>query len=236
MTYRGNKNWMFWFRPAVILLWAAAATFAADDPLQATFQRMDAVAATFKGLRANLRRVSHLEVIHDDTVESGTVIVQRTHPKDLKMLLEIQSPPNPLKAFIGGGKVQVYYPNSKVVQEYEFGKASSLSEQLMALAFGSRSKDLLAYYQVRMVGPDQVAGQNATEIELTPKDKDLAAHFPKIDLWIADASGVTVQQKLHQPGGDYMLNTFTEIRLTSVPDSAVKLIVPKDARWEKPQK
>jgi hypothetical protein len=226
---------MYRFRPFLILLCAAAA-FGADDPLQATFARMDTVAGSFKGLKANMRRVSHLDVINDDTVENGTIVVRRTSPKDLKMLLEIQSPPNPLKAFIGSGKVQVYYPNSNTVQEYEFGKARSLRDQLMTLAFGSSSKELMSFYRIRLVGPDKAAGQSATEIELIPKDKELAVHFPKIDLWIADTSGVTLQQKLFQPGGDYMLATYTDVHLMSVPESAVKLDVPKNARWERPQK
>jgi outer membrane lipoprotein-sorting protein len=223
------------FRPLLILVCAAAA-FGADDPLQATFARMDAVAATFKGLKANIRRVSHLDVINDDTVENGTILVRRTSPKDLRMLLVIESPPNPLKAYIGSGKVQVYYPNSNTVQEWELGKARSLRDQLMTLAFGSSSKELSTVYTIRLVGPEKAADQNATRIELTPRDKELAAHFPKIDLWIADATGITVQQKLYQPGGDYMMATYTDVQLMSVPESAVKLDVPKNAHWERPQK
>ncbi len=226
---------MFRFRPLLILLCAAAA-FGADDPLQATFARMDTVAAGFKGLKANMRRVSHLDVINDDTVENGTILVRRTNPKDLKMLFEIQSPPNPLKAFIGGGKVQVYYPNSNVVQEYELGKAKSLRDKLMTLAFGSTSKELTSFYSIRLVGSEKAAGQNATRIELTPKDKEVATYFTKIDLWIADASGITLQQKMYQPGGDYMLATYSDVHLMNVPESAVKLDVPKNARWERPQK
>jgi outer membrane lipoprotein-sorting protein len=222
------------FRPLLIVVCAAAA-FAADNPLQATFARMDAVAATFKGLKANIRRVSHLDVINDDTVENGTILVRRSSPKDLRMLLDIQ-PPNPLKAFIGGEKVQVYYPNSNTVQEWEFGKARSMRDQLMTLAFGTSSKELLRVYTIRLIGPDKAAGQDATRIELTPKDKELAAHFPKIDLWIADATGITLQQKLYQPGGDYMMATYTDVQLMNVPESAVKLDVPKNAHWERPQK
>lgn len=226
---------MFRLRP-LVMVFCVVSAFAAEDPLQATLARMDSVAASFKGLKASVRRVTHLDVINDDTIENGTIVVRRTNPKDLKMLLEIQSPPNPLKAFIGGGKVQVYYPNSNTVQEYEFGKARNLRDQLMTLAFGSSSKELMNYYHIRLVGAEKAAGQKATEIELTPKDKELAAHFPKIDLWIADSSGVTLQQQLHQPGGDYMLNTYSDIQLMSVPESSIKLDVPRSARWERPQK
>jgi outer membrane lipoprotein-sorting protein len=226
---------MLRFRPLFIVLCAAAA-FGADNSLEATLARMDTVASGFKGLKAGIRRVSHLDVINDDTVENGTIVVRRSGPKDVKMLLEIQSPPNPLKAFIGGGKVQVYYPNSNTVQEWEFGKARSLRDQLMMLAFGTSSRDLLSAYSIKLAGPGTAAGQKTTAIELTPKDKELARLFPKIELWIADDSGITVQQKLFQPSGDYQMATYSNVQLVSLPDSAVKLDVPKDARWEKPQK
>ena len=227
---------MFRFHPLLIAICAVAAYGAADDPLQATFSKMDAVSASFKGLKADMRRVTHLDVISDDTVENGTVLVRRTNPKDLKMLIQISSPPNPLKALITGGKVQVYYPNSNTVQEYELGKAKSLRDKLMTLAFGSSSKDLMAYYKISMGGPDKIGGQSATRIELTPKDKDVAAYFTKIDLWISDATGVTLQQKMYQPGGDYTMATYSNIQLANVPDSAVKLDVPSNAHWERPQK
>lgn len=225
---------MLSFRPTLVLLCAVAA-FGADTSLDATLARMDTVAAKFKGLKANIRRVSHLDVIKDDTVESGTIAVRRTSPRDVKMLVQIQ-PPNPLKAYIGGGKVQVYYPNSNTVQEWEFGKARSLRDQLMMLSFGTSSKELMSAYTIRLVGPDTVNGQKATIIELTPKDKELAAHFLKVQLWISDPSGITVQQKLFQPGGDYLMATYTNVQLMNVPDSAVKLDVPKGAHWERPQK
>lgn len=235
MSYRSNKQRMSRFRPLLIVLCATAA-FGAEPSLQATFARMDAVAAEFKGLRANVRRVTHVDIVNDNTVETGTIVVRRTSPKDLKMLLEIQTPPNPLKAFLGGGKAQVYYPKSNTVQEWEFGKARSLRDQLMTLAFGSSSKDLLSTYAVHLVGPEKAAGQDAAKIELVPKDKELAVHFTKIDLWIADETGLTVQQELFAPGGDYYLFTYTDIHLMNVPESDVKLVVPKNAHWERPQK
>ena len=71
---------------------------------------------------------------------------------------------------------------------------------------------------------------------MIPKDKELAARFPRIQLWIDDQSGMTVQQKLFQPGGDYLMATYTNQQQANLPDSAVKLNVPKDARKERPLK
>src|SRR5271157_1888432 len=47
-----------------------------QDPLAAVFARIDAAASRFKGLAANIRRVDHEEVIHEEDVETGTIRVK----------------------------------------------------------------------------------------------------------------------------------------------------------------
>jgi outer membrane lipoprotein-sorting protein len=219
----------------VFIAGCALAVLAADTPLQTTLAKMDNLSAGFKGMTADLRQVSHLDVIKEDTIDNGTIAVKRNAPKDVRMRVDIK-PPNERKAFIGGGKVQVYYPKLNLVQEYEFGKTSSLRDQLMVLAFGSNSRDLMSAYSIRFVGPDAVANRKTSVIELTPKDKELAARFPRIQLWIDDENGMTAQQKLFQPGGDYLMATYTNQQQANLPDSAVRLDVPKDARKERPLK
>ena len=147
---------------------AALAAVAAETPLQTTLNRMDTVSSNFKGMKADLRQVSHLDVIKEDTVDNGSIAVKRNGPKDVRMLVDIK-PPNERKAFIGGGKVQVYYPKLNLVQEYEFGKTSSLRDQLMVLAFGSNSRDLMAAYSIRFVGPDTVSGPSGRRNRVDPQ-------------------------------------------------------------------
>jgi hypothetical protein len=48
---------------------------------------------------------------------------------------------------------------------------------------------------------------------------------------------IAVQQKLYEPGGDYLLATYTNIKLrANLPDSAVKMDLPKSVKREYPQK
>jgi outer membrane lipoprotein-sorting protein len=232
---------MHLFRPLVLIgaaVWLASATgaSAADDPLAATFTQMDSVAAAFKGLKADLRQVSHTEVVNEDTIDLGTITVGRKGPKDLRILVDITGPANPKKAFIGGNKVLIFYPKMNTVQEYDLGKASAMKDQLMMLAFGSNSRDLKSAYSITLGGPEMIGGQKATRIELVPKDKDLVAHFPKIELWISDQTGLTLQQKAHQPGGDYITMTYSKIQPMAIPEASLKLDLPKDVHREKPQK
>jgi len=71
----------------------------------------------------------------------------------------------------------------------------------MLLGFGSNSKDLESAYSIRLGGPETVAGQEATRLELIPKSPDVLAHLKRVDLWISDAMGIAVQQKLYETGG-----------------------------------
>jgi hypothetical protein len=46
-------------------------------------------------------------------------------------------------------------------------------------------------------------------------------------------AGVAVQVKVYEPGGDYTLATYSNMKLRDVPESQVKLNAPKDAHREK---
>jgi outer membrane lipoprotein-sorting protein len=218
---------------AMALAWGAPAE---DSSLAATLARMDDAAAKFKGLQADMQKIAHTAVINEDSVDAGTIAVKRPNPHDIRVLMNFQ-PPNPRQVMIAGVKGAIYYPGMNTVQEYDLGKSRSLVEQFMLLGFGSNSKDLESAYSIRLGGPETVAGQKATRIELIPKSQDVLEHLKRVDLWISDTMGIAVQQKLFEPGGDYLLATYTNIELRlNLPDSAVKLNLPKNVKWEYPQK
>ena len=218
---------------AMALGWGA---LAADSSLSATLARMDEAAAQFKGLQADVQKTAHTAVMNEDSVDAGTIVVKRPKPNDIRVLFDFK-PPNPRQVMIAGVKVDIYYPGINTVQEYNLGKSRSLVEQFMLLGFGSNSKDLESAYSIRLGGPETVAGQKATRLELIPKSQEVLAHLKRVDLWISDAMSIAVQQKLYEPGGDYLLATYTNIKLrANLPDSAVKMDLPKSVKREYPQK
>ena len=225
---------MRYLRP-LIVLFSLFGTNAADNSLQAVWTRMDTAAAKYKGMRAGIQRVARLEVLKEDTVEKGKIAVRRQNPKDLRMLILID-PPNEKKVLIGANKVEIYFPKMNTVQEYEIGKSGSLKDQLLSLTFGSTSKELLSGYSVTLGPSETVGGEKTSRLDLVPKDKELLKHYPKIQLWISDESGVTVQQKLNEPAGDYNQATYTNIQLANLSEADVRLDIPKDAARERPQK
>jgi outer membrane lipoprotein-sorting protein len=152
-------------------------------------------------------------------------------PHDLHMLIDFQKP-KPKKVQIAGTKVDMYYPESEEVQICDVGKAhKSDLEQFMRLPFGSTSKEILESYDVTGGTPEKVEGQNTTRIELTPKSAELAKQFPRIELWVSDDLGISVQQKLYQQGKNYSVATYTNVKLSSnIPDSAVRLNLSKGVK------
>lgn len=210
---------------------------AADNSLQAVFNHMDQASAKFKGLKADTKKLTHTAVINDDSVDSGTIVVKVPKPHDLRMLIDFKQPDRKTVA-IAGTKVEIYFPKTNTVQEYDLGKShKGQVEQFLRLGFGSNSKDLLEAYTVKLGGPETVAGEPATRIELVPKSKDLAASFPKFELWISEKTGISVQQKMYQPGGDYSMAIYTNMQVNAnIPDSAVSLNLPKGVNREYPQK
>jgi outer membrane lipoprotein-sorting protein len=226
-----------WICPVAAFLGSPAGASAADSSLQTVFSRMDQASARFKGLRADMRKLAHTEVINEDSVDTGTIVVRVPKPHDLRMLIDFQQP-DKKKVMIAGTKVDIYYPKTEIVQEIDLGKNHrSQVEQFLLLGFGSNSKDLMDAYSVKFGGAETIAGEATSRIELVPKSKELLAQFPKFELWISDQTGISVQQKMYQPGGDYSLATYTKMQTNvNIPESDVKLSLPKGVHWEYPQK
>jgi len=65
---------------------------AADSSLQAVFKRMDEASPKFKGLKADVKKLAHVDVINDDTVDIGTIVVRVPKPHDLQMLFDSKQP------------------------------------------------------------------------------------------------------------------------------------------------
>jgi outer membrane lipoprotein-sorting protein len=213
------------------------AGFAADT-LQQVLARMDQASVAFKGLTADMKRVTYTAVLKADEVEVGTLVVKRPKPKDLRALFAVDGP-NAKKVSYAGHTAEIYYPASNLVQIYDVDKKLGAQvNKYLLLGFGASPKDLQQAYSIALGGPDTVNGQKATRLVLTPKQADTATGLVKAELWISDETGIAVQQKLYfGQGGDYQVATYANMKINPpIPDSAVSLNAPKNAKKEYPQK
>jgi len=213
--------------------WLTFGAWAADHPLETVFGRMDQAAAKFKGLTADMTRVAHEGAIGEEDTETGTITVRLPKPHDLRMLLNFKTPD--VKAVeVAGSKVLVFYPKSLTAQQIDVGRAhKALMEQFLKLGFGSTSREMQEAFKVEYGAAEKVSDQDTTRLTLTPKSADMAAQFPKMELWISDASGIAMQQKFYQPGKTYNLITYTNMRLNPpISDSDVKIKLPPGVKIE----
>lgn len=219
------------------LLIAALAGAVRPSPaatLPETFAKMDKAASTLTSLSADLRRVSHTNIIDKDSIDTGTMLLKRPKPHEIKMLLNT-NPPDPKQVFVDGKEVRIFYPNSLLEQRYDMRQYKSLLEQFLMLGFGSTSKDLQQNYTVALGGSDTIAGMLTTRLELVPKSADMLKNVRRVELWLSDETGLPVQQKFYEPSGDYQVATYTNIKVNpKLPD--LNLETPKGTKVEYPLK
>jgi outer membrane lipoprotein-sorting protein len=224
--------------PAVFLLLCSAFAFA-DAQLDAVYQRMDRAAASFKGLTASLTKIDHSDLVDVNDKSEGTIAVRKSGPHNLQVLEKIETQdgkPDEEDTEFSGNRVVVYRPKDpKPSTEYDVGKKYRGLEEAAFGLFGGSSKDLQQNYKVAYGGPEQVNGQPTVRLVLSPTDPQMAQNFPKVEVWISDATGIAVQQKLYERGEkDYHLLTYSDMKLGPVADAQVKLNLPKNANKERP--
>jgi outer membrane lipoprotein-sorting protein len=232
---------MFRFFTILVLcvtLFTGCSALSAEDVLLSAFKKMDQAASTFKAMTADVTQVSHTAAINDDDTELGTIAIRHAKPHPMEFLMHFHKPDEKIVHF-KERVAEIYIPKSNSEQIYDLGKKNSLVQQFLLIGLGSSSEDVKSGYAVKLGGEDTVGGQKSVRLELTPKSPDVAKLFRLIEIWVAEsgtASGIAVQQKLHEEGGDYILQTYSNIKLDpGLPESAVKLVVQRDTVKSYPQ-
>ena len=204
------------------------ANWTLDDLLK----QLDTEAKSFHALSANVERTKVTVVVNDRSTETGQILVRG----DDKMLLEL-NPPDGRIILRDGGKLSVYNPKAKQVDEYDLGKHRALVDQFLLLGFGSSGNDLKKGYLVTLQGEQTIDKKKVFLLDLTPKSDKVREQFSKIQLWIDQATWLPVRQKFLETGsGDFLEINYTNImRNPRIPDSRFKRLWPKGVTKIKPQ-
>jgi outer membrane lipoprotein-sorting protein len=196
---------------------------------------MDRTAASFKTFSADLRSVAHTAVIDEDDISTGTILVKRAN-RGMDMLMELTTPDRKSIA-IHAQKAEIYYPKMKTIEEYDISRYRALADQFLLIGFGTSGKELAQAYNMKVLGTDQVAGVEATRLELVPRSPEVLKNVRKLELWIPESADYPVQQKFYLAAGDYRLATYTNVRKNPpLTDSDLKIRAPRDAKRVFPQK
>jgi outer membrane lipoprotein-sorting protein len=209
-----------------LTVWSQASPQASPDAkpeLQRVIAQIDRTAAGFRTAQANFVWQQYTKVVDETDTQKGTVYFRRSG-NQVEMAADISDPQPPKYVLFTGSKVQIYQPKIDQVTEYNTGKDRAAIESFLVLGFGGSGQDMLKAYDVIYLGAEKVNNVDSAKLDLVPKSEKARNIFSHIWLWIDLARGVSVQQQLFQPGGDYRLATYSEIRLDEkIPDSAFKL-------------
>lgn len=206
---------------AVLLLGAAAQQPPATPALDSVLQKMDAVAARFTSAQADFEWDRYERVIDEvDDVQTG-VIYYRRSGNNVETMVDIRKDGpsgNELKVqpkyvLFSDDKFQMYVPATNELTIYSLGKNSSEFETYLVLGFGASGQELMKQFDVTYVGPQTVQGVATAELQLIPKSEKVRNTFKQIFLWVDLDRGISVQQKLVTPQGDYRLAKYSAIRL-----------------------
>ncbi len=198
---------------ASLLLVAAAA--AAQPPescnLDCVLKKMDAAAASFRSLQADFVWDQYQKVVDETDTQKGTVSYRRAG-NAVEMMAEVKSPDQKFVLY-KDGMLQVYQPKIDQVMEYSTGGNRGEIESYLVLGFGGSGEDLRKSFDVTYQGDETVGSTSTAKLQLVPKSEKLRANFSQIVLWIDVSRGISVQQKFLQPGGDYRVAKYSDIRM-----------------------
>jgi outer membrane lipoprotein-sorting protein len=201
------------------------------DTLEDVLTRMDRTAKDFKSFSAKIARTEYEKILDDSTNTEGLVRMQRN--KD--GLTGVIENTDGKVDFFEGRTLTMYAPKANSADIIDLGKHTSLVQQMVLLGFGTRRADLEKNYAIALGGPDTVADQRTTRIELTPKSKDQKDMVSRIELWIPEGEGYPIQEKITTHSG-YQKATYSGMKLPAPPNSNFKLDLPPGVHKNYPQK
>ena len=192
--------------------------------LDQVFAKMDEVSKTFHSVQADIERTHVTVLVNDRDISAGKFYYVR-QGKEPRVKLELAKPMVQY-LLINKGKLQIYAPNLKQVQEASLGEHQGIVEMFMALGFGQSSEDLKKNFTVSVGGEEAVDGKKTTVLELKPKN---SSTFKSVRMWMDQQRWISVQIKTTENSGDYMSLKFMNIKLNgNISDSVFELKMPKD--------
>jgi outer membrane lipoprotein-sorting protein len=216
------------------LLTATAWAQSESAGLEHVLTQMDGVARNFRTTEASVDTDQYQKVIDETETQKGKIYFRR-EGGEIQMAADFAEPDKKYVIY-SGGKVQVYQPKIDQVNEYNPGKNRGEVESYLVLGFGGRGHDLLKSYEVKFLGSETANGIVAEKLELIPKSDRFRNIFARILLWIDPTRGVSVQQQFFEPGGDYRLAKYSDIRINQkLPENAFKLKTTGKTKFISPQ-
>ncbi len=225
---------------AVFLLLANLAARAADSKAE-LLARMDKASSQFKAMTAEVTYLTHSDVLNDNTTETGSVVMKKMQPGEVQGLIDFIKTPDKRTVTFEKRRVRIYYPKTKIVQEWDLGDQGEQLDQFLMIGFGTSGTALARDYSVKVFPPEAAKGRQgvqAVRLELEPKATKARDYVKKLELWIpASGDPYPLEEKISQPTGDYRVITYSNLQINPpLKPDALELKLPPGVVVEHPGK
>jgi outer membrane lipoprotein-sorting protein len=209
----------------VLCLCSLSPVVIAAATLVQVFAKMDDTAKGFHSIECDLEQTKVTTLVDDKYVQSGKLYYARIG-KEPRLKIEIGKPPAQQIVLIDKGKAQRFMPQINEVQEFLLGANAHLVDQFTSIGFGQSSTDLKNNYTVSADGEEMIDGKKTTILDLIPKTP--MAGYKAFRLWVDEQKGISLQVKVTETSGDYMIYKYTNIKLNgNLAANTFELKLPK---------
>lgn len=214
--------------PALVLFAPAARAQNPRPSLEQLLLRMDESGKRLRTLSAELTYTKVTVLVDDHSTETGQIFFRKGSSPQIRIQIE---KPEAKTILVRGNRAELFYPKINQVQEYSLDEHAGLIQQFFLLGFGTEIEELRRAYALKPIGDEKLDGQVTTLLELIPRQPKVANQLEKVHLWVNPETGLPVQQKFFQPGGDYMIARYTSVKVNrKLPGSTFQLQDARDAR------
>jgi outer membrane lipoprotein-sorting protein len=209
---------------ALALLAARTAMAAPQDDLKSVLDRLDVAAASFHSLSADVEFDDvTTDPIYDKDVFKGVVYYDRKGNAfrcGVHFNLHNGKPSTKAYTYVGG----VLYLRDSGSDEVKPYPQAGKFESYVMLGFGASGKELLAKWDIKYIGSENIGGVQTAILELVAKDPDVRKNLSKVTIWVDPDRAVSLKQVFTTGAASSKIGLYSNFKLNqSLPGNAFTL-------------
>lgn len=171
---------------------------------------MDDAASQLKSISAQLSYTTVTVLVNDRSTQTGELFFHKG--KSLEVMVRFLKPDLKVILF-KHNRAEIYNPKTNQVQEYDLERHADMLQQFLLLGFGTPISNLQSSYHMKYLGEKQLGDETTEALELTPLEKSVASQLTRVDLWVSEDSWLPVQQEFFEPSGDYLIASYSAMKV-----------------------
>ncbi|HEY1808981.1 MAG TPA: outer membrane lipoprotein-sorting protein [Acidobacteriaceae bacterium] len=197
--------------------------------LASVLQQMDASAAKFQDVAANIAVDNYTAVVQDHEFQKGATAFRRTGG-GMEMITHLKTSDGQPYADLlyRSGELDYYNPIQKQETVFSAGANKQEYDSLLATGFGATGKELSTAWTVTFQGMETLDGVQTAKLDLVSKDAKIRENYSHLTVWVDVSRDISLKQAMFQPSGDSRTVTYSNVRYnTHVKNDLFKLEIPR---------